>query len=211
MLCGGCACQSSWIAGGQRVWTYSCNSGVGGGAGTGGTSSGTGGASTSMGGRTNSGGATTSTGGTSATGGATSTGGRTAAGGAVACDASTIGTSPNTLSVAVDSAQTVVPKEIFGLLMEILGKDINGGIYVGKASSIPNTNGIRNDIIAGFKEAGVGAIEWPGGCAANGYNWEKNTNPSDTMGTDGCMDFALAVRAEPVLVGRPKPEFAASN
>ncbi|MGE5783818.1 MAG: hypothetical protein ACM3ZE_04475, partial [Myxococcales bacterium] len=234
MTCDGCTCLPAWLPGGKRAWTFSCDSDAGGagsiegGTGAGGSSSL--GGSRALGGSKGSGDATvvggsgsggSSAGGSKATGGSSaggskatggsSAGGRPAAGGAPTCDESNIGTSANTLGVDVGSAQLSVPKEIFGVLMEILGKDINGGIYVGKNSSIPNTNGIRNDIIAGFKEAGVGAIEWPGGCAANGYNWEKNTNPSDTMGTDGFMDFALAVGAEPVLVGRPKPEFAASN
>jgi alpha-N-arabinofuranosidase len=170
----------------------------GSGGGTGGTTGATGTGGTTTG----TGGATTGTGGT-----ATGTGGSTAP----TCDESTIGTSPNTLGVDVTTAKQEVHKEIFGLLMEILGNDINNGIYVGKSSAIPNTNGIRNDIIEGFKEAGVGAIEWPGGCAANNYNWETNKNPSTTMGVDGFMTFATTVGAEPVLVGRPKPENAASN
>jgi len=70
---------------------------------------------------------------------------------------------------------------------------------------------VRNDIIEGMKEAGVGAIEWPGGCAANNYNWEANKNPSNTLGVDGFMNFMTAIGAEPVLAGRPKPEYAESN
>lgn len=230
MVCGGCTCLPAWLPGGKRAWTFNCDSATGGTSGLDASASGGSNSSSSSarggsngfvdttaagGSKAASAGSSKAGGGTSGGGAATTvsanTGGRSAAGGAPTCDESTVGTSPNTLGVNVGSAQHPVPKEIFGVLMEILGKDINGGIYVGKDSSIPNTNGIRNDIIAGFKEAGVGAIEWPGGCAANGYDWEKNTNPSNTMGTDGFMEFARAVGAEPVLVGRPKPEFAASN
>jgi len=132
--------------------------------------------------------------------------------GVVACDESVIGGSaPNSLSVDVKAAATVIPKEIFGVLLEILGNNINNGIYVGAGSSIPNTGGVRNDIIEGFREAGVGAIQWPGGCAANNYNWQANLNPSNTMGTDLFMDFAQSVGAEPYLVGRPQATFAESN
>jgi alpha-N-arabinofuranosidase len=105
----------------------------------------------------------------------------------------------------------VIPKEIFGVLMEILGNNINNGIYVGRNSAIPNTNGIRNDIIAGFREATVGAVEWPGGCAANNYNWEPNVNPSNTMGTDLFMQFTTTIGAEPILAGRPNSTYADSN
>jgi alpha-N-arabinofuranosidase len=127
------------------------------------------------------------------------------------CDEGAIGSANNTLTVDVAGARQVVPKEIFGVLMEILGNDINNGIYVDASAGIPNTDGIRNDIIDGFKEAGVGAIEWPGGCAANSYNWETNTNPGNTMGTDLFMNFCEWVDAEPVLVGRPKNTDAAGN
>jgi alpha-N-arabinofuranosidase len=132
--------------------------------------------------------------------------------GVVACDESVIGGSaPNTLTVDVNGAATVIPKEIFGVLLEILGNNINNGVYVGTDSAIPNTRGVRNDIIEGFKEAGVGAIQWPGGCAANNYNWQPNVNPINTMGTDLFMDFAGWVDAEPYLVGRPQAEYAESN
>lgn len=185
------------------------------GAGTSGEPSGAGGASNAAGsGGVAAGGA--SAGGTSTEGnpmpggisGATST----PPTGVVECDESLVGgAAPSTLTVDVDGASTVIPKEIFGVLLEILGNNINNGIYVGTASAIPNTRGVRNDIIEGFKEAGVGAIQWPGGCAANNYNWEPNLNPINTMGTDLFMDFAQWVEAEPYLVGRPAAEFADSN
>jgi alpha-L-arabinofuranosidase len=47
---------------------------------------------------------------------------------------------------------------------------------------------MRNDIIDGFKEAGVGMIEWPGGCAANNYNWSP-PNSNNDMGTDLYMQL----------------------
>jgi alpha-N-arabinofuranosidase len=180
---------------------------------TGGTASGGTGGDASGG--TASGGSTggAASGGTASGG---STGGTTGGAGdppPPACEESTIGTSPNTLGVDVNGAKQLVHKEIFGLLMEDMGgaKNIKNGMFVGTSSTIPNTDGVRNDIIAGMKEAGVGAIEWPGGCAANGYNWETAKSTTTTLGTDGFMKFATAIGAEPVLVGRPKPEFAASN
>jgi alpha-N-arabinofuranosidase len=135
-----------------------------------------------------------------------------AAGPAVACDESAIGGgSPNTLGVDVTTATQPVHKEIFGVLMETLARDVNGGIYVGAGSSVPNTNGLRNDIVQGFKDAGVGAVQWPGGCAANSYDWAPNTAPVNTMGTDLFMEFTTTIGAEPYLTGRPSPEFADSN
>ncbi|MBN1605383.1 MAG: hypothetical protein JW940_02060 [Polyangiaceae bacterium] len=206
-----------------------CTNGTGGTAGTGGTSAapgsgttgvggGNGGTTAATGGRGGSGGTMGGSGGTTSGNGGTSSGGASTGGVGGStnppppeCEESTIAASPNTLGVDATAAMTVVPKEIFGLLMEVLGNDVSNGLWVGKTSSIPNTDGIRNDIIEGMKEAGVGAIEWPGGCYANNYNWEANKNPSNTMGVDGFMNFVTSIGAEPVLAGRPKPEFADSN
>jgi alpha-N-arabinofuranosidase len=130
----------------------------------------------------------------------------------VACDESSVGgSSPNTLSVNVSAAQQPVGKELFGVLMETLGRDVNGGLYVGRTSPIPNTDGLRDDIVQGFAEAGVGIVQWPGGCAANNYNWAPNTNPTNTMGTDLFMQFVQTIGAEPYLTGRPNAANAQSN
>jgi alpha-L-arabinofuranosidase len=79
----------------------------------------------------------------------------------------------------VDKADSVVHKEIFGVLMERLGNqwDGNGAIWVGTNSQTANTDGMRQSVIDGFKECGVGAAEWPGGCAANNYVWSDKKIP----------------------------------
>lgn len=51
--------------------------------------------------------------------------------------------------------------EIYGHFSEHLGRCIYNGIYVGEDSSIPNTNGIRNDIVEAFKN-----IKMPGSALA---------------------------------------------
>ncbi len=79
------------------------------------------------------------------------------------------GTPRTPLTINVDSA-TYRQQRDLRRADGALGKDINGGLFVGTNSSIANTDGMRNDIIQGFKDAGVGMIEWPGGCAANSYN-----------------------------------------
>jgi alpha-N-arabinofuranosidase len=137
---------------------------------------------------------------TGGVGGSTAGSGGTAGGGNACGKGDASGTAPNTLTVNVDSAQTVVNKELFGVLMERLGRGINGGLYVGTTSTIPNTNGMRNDIIEGFKEAGVGMIQWPGGCAANNYNWSP-PNPSNDLGTDRYMQLSTLVGSEPYITG----------
>src|SRR6185436_10837723 len=136
-------------------------------------------------------------------------GGTTSTGNSCGATAPT-GTAANTLTVNVDTAQNVISREIYGLLMERLGRDITGGLFVGTSSAIPNTNGMRNDIIQGFKEVGVGTIQWPGGCAANNYNWNP-PNPANDVGTDRFMELCALVGAEPYITGRPNASNAASN
>ena len=174
------------------------NSGTGGGAGPSG-----------MGGTPGAG-----TGGSPTGGGGSGTGGMGVGGAAGAGNSCTAGaptgTAANTLAVNVDTAQNTISKEIFGVLMERLGRDITGGLFVGTASTIPNTNGMRNDIIQGFKDAGVGMIEWPGGCAANNYNFNP-PNPTNDMGTDRYMQLCSLLGIDPYIAGGGTAALAARN
>lgn len=171
--------------------------------GSGGNSGGSGGATAKGGSSGNAGGS--GGGGAGAGGSGSGTGGTSGA-----CTSTSTGTAANTLTVNVDSAQVVIAKEIFGVLMERVARSIQGGLYVGTQSTIPNTNGLRNDMIQGFKDIAVGAIEWPGGGAANTYDW-TTTNPSNDMGTDLFMQFISLVGATPILVGKYDATSASSN
>ena len=46
----------------------------------------------------------------------------------------------------------------------------------------------------------IGAIQWPGGCAALGYNWTP-PNPSNAVGTDRFLEFCQLTGAEPIICG----------
>ena len=46
----------------------------------------------------------------------------------------------------------VVNKNIYGHFAEHLGRGIYEGIWVGADSPIPNTRGIRNDVVAALKD-----------------------------------------------------------
>ena len=162
--------------------------------GTGGSGTGTGGSTTGAGG--GSGGVGVGVGGIPGTGNSCTQGTPT-------------GTAPNTLTVNVDAAQTTISKEIFGVLMERIGRDITGGLYVGTNSPIPNTNGMRNDVIQGFKDAGVGMIQWPGGCAAANYNWNP-PNPANDLGTDRYLQLCSILGIDPYL-GAPGTAAAANT
>lgn len=115
----------------------------------------------------------------------------------------------------VDQATIKVPKEVFGVLMERLGREWSGtgssGVFVGTTSSIANVNGMRKDVIDAYTECGVGAVEWPGGCAANAYNWSVNKAPANDVGVDRFIQFCKLTGAEPVITGRPQSLDASSN
>ena len=57
------------------------------------------------------------------------------------------------------------------------GKGIYEGVWVGPDSPIPNTRGIRNDVVAALKALKVPNVRWPGGCFADDYHWRKGIGP----------------------------------
>ena len=72
----------------------------------------------------------------------------------------------------------VINKNIYGHFAEHLGRCIYGGFYVGENNElIPNTAGIRNDVLAALKELKVPVLRWPGGCFADTYHWKDGVGP----------------------------------
>src|ERR1043165_3036868 len=82
------------------------------------------------------------------------------------------------LTVRTDQAGPVISREIFGQFAEHLGRGIYEGVWVGRNSSIPNTRGIRNDVVAALKELRVPNVRWPGGCFADEYHWRNGLGPA---------------------------------
>src|SRR5678809_1281236 len=115
------------------------------------------------------------------------------------------------LTVNADKAGPVISRQIFGQFAEHLGRGIYEGVWVGANSSIPNTRGIRNDVVAALRELHVPDVRWPGGCFADEYHWRNGVGPHrrstvnanwggaiepDTFGTDEFMDFARQIGSE---------------
>ena len=73
-----------------------------------------------------------------------------------------------------------VNKEIQGHFSEHLGRCIYEGLYVGENSPIPNTNGMRNDVVAALKEMKLPVLRWPGGCFADEYHWKDGIGPKES-------------------------------
>ena len=108
--------------------------------------------------------------------------------------------------------------EIYGHFSEHLGRCIYNGIYVGEDSSVPNTDGIRNDIIEAFRKIKLPVLRWPGGCFADEYHWKDgigekasrkkmiNTNwggvtEDNSFGTNEFFRLCELVGCEPYIAG----------
>ena len=70
--------------------------------------------------------------------------------------------------------------ELQGHFSEHLGRCIYEGLYVGEDSDIPNTNGMRNDVVEALKEMKIPVLRWPGGCFADEYHWKDGIGPKET-------------------------------
>lgn len=70
--------------------------------------------------------------------------------------------------------------ELQGHFSEHLGRCIYEGLFVGENSDIPNTNGMRNDVVKALKEMKIPVLRWPGGCFADEYHWKDGIGPKET-------------------------------
>lgn len=122
-----------------------------------------------------------------------------------------------------------IDRNIFGQFAEHLGRGVYEGIWVGPDSTIPNTRGIRHDVVAALKALKVPHVRWPGGCFADEYHWRKGIGPAaarpatlnpnwggviepNAFGTDEFMDFVAQIGSEAFLsvnVGSGTPQEAA--
>ena len=71
-----------------------------------------------------------------------------------------------------------ISPHLYGHFIEHLGGVIYDGIWVGKASKIANTGGIRTQFIEDMKRIGAPNLRWPGGCFADGYHWRDGIGPA---------------------------------
>ncbi len=117
--------------------------------------------------------------------------------------------------ILADKPGPVISRHIYGQFSEHLGRSIYDGVWVGPDSPIPNTRGIRNDVVAALKAIKVPVIRWPGGCFADEYNWRDGIGPaakrpirknnwwdaleSNAFGTHEFFDFAEQIGADAYL------------
>lgn len=83
----------------------------------------------------------------------------------------------NYLVIQADQGKQRINKNVYGHFAEHLGRCIYEGIWVGEDSSIPNTRGIRNDVVEALCKIHVPVLRWPGGCFADEYHWRDGVGP----------------------------------
>ena len=83
------------------------------------------------------------------------------------------------ITVHPEQGKEIISKHIYGQFAEHLGTCIYGGLWVGEDSSIPNTNGYRNDVLNALKSLQIPNLRWPGGCFADEYHWMDGIGPKE--------------------------------
>ncbi|SFW48143.1 alpha-N-arabinofuranosidase [Sinomicrobium oceani] len=112
-----------------------------------------------------------------------------------------------------------ISKHIYGHFAEHLGRCIYDGFYVGEENkTIPNTAGVRNDIVEALKALKVPNLRWPGGCFADTYHWKDGIGPKEdrptivnqwwggvtednSFGTHDFLNMCELLETEPYLSG----------
>ena len=124
----------------------------------------------------------------------------------------------NKLTVNVDQGQYTISKHIYGHFSEHLGHCIYGGFWVGENSPVPNTRGIRNDVVNALKDISIPNLRWPGGCFADEYHWMDGIGPrsqrpkmvnthwggvveDNSFGTHEFLDLCEQLECEPYICG----------
>lgn len=128
------------------------------------------------------------------------------------------GSAQNKIVVNTDLEKETISKHIYGHFSEHLGHCIYGGYWVGEDSSIPNSQGIRNDVVSALKEIGIPNLRWPGGCFADEYHWMDGIGPGNqrptminthwggvtednSFGTHEFLELCNQLECEPVICG----------
>lgn len=131
----------------------------------------------------------------------------------------TLAHAQNTAVLNTDQGKTIINKHIYGHFSEHLGRCIYGGFYVGESNTkIPNTQGVRTDVVEALKKLKVPNLRWPGGCFADTYHWKDGVGPKakrptmvntwwggvtedNGFGTHDFLNMCELIGAEPYLAG----------
>lgn len=124
----------------------------------------------------------------------------------------------NQIILNADLGTSRISRHIYGHFAEHLGRCIYGGFWVGEDSTIPNTRGIRDDIVAALRAIRIPNLRWPGGCFADEYHWMDGIGPraqrpamlnthwggvteNNHFGTHEFLDLCAQLGCEPYICG----------
>lgn len=124
----------------------------------------------------------------------------------------------NRLIIHADRGTHTISRFIYGHFSEHLGRCVYEGYWVGEDSPIPNTRGIRNDVVAALRQVKIPVLRWPGGCFADEYHWKDGIGPRENrrpilnthwggvvennhFGTHEFMDLCEQLGCEPYICG----------
>ncbi len=82
------------------------------------------------------------------------------------------------IEVLLDEPLGTISPNIYGHFTEHLGGVIYDGIWVGENSKIPNTNGIRKELLDEMRKIKAPVVRYPGGCFADSYDWRDGIGPA---------------------------------
>jgi len=124
----------------------------------------------------------------------------------------------NKIVLNADLGKHEISKHLYGHFSEHLGRCIYDGFWVGEDSSIPNTRGVRNDIVQALRAISIPNLRWPGGCFADEYHWMDGIGPKENrpsminthwggvtennhFGTHEFLDLCEQLGCEPYICG----------
>ena len=131
-----------------------------------------------------------------------------------------------TLTIRAGAPGPQISRHLYGHFAEHLGRCIYDGLWVGPKSTVPNTRGIRNDVVAALRKIKIPNLRWPGGCFADQYHWQDGVGPAEkrprrvnihwggvvednSFGTHEFLDFSEQIGADPYIaanVGSGSPQ-----
>ncbi len=129
-----------------------------------------------------------------------------------------MGANEAVIRISLDEYVGRINPNIYGHFAEHLGRCIYEGIWVGEDSPIPNTDGIRDDVVEAMKRISPPVVRWPGGCFADDYHWEDGIGPrqdrprtinahwgqvieTNEFGTHEFIEFCRRIGAAPYICG----------
>ena len=122
------------------------------------------------------------------------------------------------ITICLNEPIAKISPHLYGHFAEHLGSGIDDGLWVGPESPIPNTAGLRSDVLTALRRLNIPILRWPGGCYADDYHWEDGVGPrkdrprrvnlwwgqnveTNAFGTHEFLALCRFLGAEPYLAG----------